>query len=85
MPGQVQTDRLCKVIGINFLKESEAPLYVCTGLGGSGFCRGPAAGILLGAFIHDGRSHVEVERERRGGFPFYLLRETNPNRFRQAS
>ena len=62
---------------IGKLEDSETPLYVCTGMGGSGFCRGPAAGILLGSFIADGRSHSKLKNT----YPYSLLEFTNPNRF----
>ena len=62
---------------IGKLEDSETPLYVCTGMGGSGFCRGPAAGILLGSFIADGRSHSNLKNS----YPYSLLEFTNPNRF----
>ena len=58
-----------------------APLYVCTGLGGSGFCRGPGAGLLLASLINDGRLHSELPKDFVNDWPTTVLRETNPNRF----
>ena len=53
-------------------------LYVCTGMGGSGFCRGPAAGLLLAHFIDRRKSLAKIS-ENEGILD--LLRFTDPLRF----
>ena len=63
---------------IGRLDDSESPLYCATGLGGSGFCRGPASGIILAMLINDGRLHAHIE-DKEGLLS--LLRHTDPNRF----
>ena len=58
---------------------SQKGLYICTGLGGSGFCRGPASGLLLSAFIHQ---QEQVEERSMPDIPsFHLLGFTDPSRF----
>ena len=65
------------------LDDAPAPLYVATGMGGSGFCRGPAAGLLLASLIDDGISHAQLNEceADRASSPMAVLRETDPNRF----
>ena len=59
---------------------SQKGLYICTGLGGSGFCRGPASGLLLSAFISE-QEHVKGRSMPTNNIPFHLLDFTDPSRF----
>ena len=63
---------------IGRLDASNSPLYCATGLGGSGFCRGPATGLLLALLINDGRLQAQLEENE---MPLSLLKHTDPNRF----
>ena len=55
---------------IGLIPGASAPLYACTGNGGSGFMRGPGSGKLLADFIHTGEMPKELE-------------ECDPARFRE--
>ena len=58
-------------------------LYVCTGMGGSGFCRGPGAGLLLAKFIHKGQTLQQAlsEKSQNEDDSFCVLKFTDPMRF----